>query len=155
MGQGRQRKQKLCSRCGRYITTSNTYARGGKRKDRQSYCKGCSNVKANEWHNANPEKSRYWCDTGRLRRLGITVEDREKLRTAQNGRCAICERQTKDLCLDHCHKTGVVRGLLCRYCNHRVLGVVRDDADLLLKAYKYLQSPPAYAILGDSKHETS
>lgn len=74
---------------------------------------------------------------------GITVEDYEKLFKAQKGKCAICGTSDpgqgkKHLCVDHCHKTGKVRGLLCHQCN-RALGLLSDSAKILEKSIKYLK----------------
>lgn len=62
---------------------------------------------------------------------------------AQGGRCAICNstdaRSRSDkFHIDHCHKTGVVRGLLCGPCNGGI-GKLRDDPNLLRIAIKYLE----------------
>lgn len=53
-----------------------------------------------------------------------------------NKVCAIC-LGTKKLCIDHCHKTGRVRGALCASCNN-MLGQAKDRVDLLLRAIEYL-----------------
>lgn len=61
----------------------------------------------------------------------------------QNNLCAICGEKeiVEDRCLsiDHCHKTGKVRGLLCRTCNSGI-GFLKDDIYLLKKAIKYLKN---------------
>ena len=52
---------------------------------------------------------------------GITLDDYNKMFNAQEGKCAICKKHQnelkKTLCVDHDHKTGKVRGLLCGRCN--------------------------------------
>src|SRR5438046_1388392 len=55
---------------------------------------------------------------------GMTIETYERLLRFQGGLCAICRRPPKRrrLAVDHNHKTGAIRGLLCFACNHRVLG---------------------------------
>ncbi len=74
---------------------------------------------------------------------GITVDDYDRLFKAQRGRCAICGttdpgQGKKHLCVDHCHKTKVVRGLLCHTCN-RALGLLSDSVKVLEKATIYLK----------------
>jgi hypothetical protein len=51
------------------------------------------------------------------RRYGITPEDFEEMAKAQKYRCRICGRREVRLCVDHNHKTGRVRALLCDSCN--------------------------------------
>src|SRR6266851_2205326 len=53
-----------------------------------------------------------------LKRYGISEEEYERLLRLQNGVCAICKEKPEGwLCVDHCHLTGKVRGLLCKNCN--------------------------------------
>lgn len=68
---------------------------------------------------------------------GLTVEQIEEIRLKQNNLCAICE-DPNPTDLDHCHKSGVVRWLLCRHCN-RGLGAFRDRPDLMRKAAEMLE----------------
>lgn len=75
-----------------------------------------------------------------LRRHGITVEEYESMFTAQSGACAICrtESSPRGLFVDHDHRSGRVRGLLCSTCNTG-LGMFSDDAGLLEDAMYYLR----------------
>lgn len=60
----------------------------------------------------------------------------------QKRKCAICGNACKterSLAVDHCHKTGKIRGLLCGKCNV-TLGLVDDDVDRLKKMIAYLES---------------
>jgi len=69
-------------------------------------------------------------------RYGITVDQYDEMVKNQNGQCKICKESVK-LHVDHCHKTGQVRGLLCNGCN-RGLGYFNDNIDKLISATTYL-----------------
>jgi len=75
----------------------------------------------------------------RIRLYGIDVEDYERMLFEQDGVCAICKEPSsgRALDIDHDHKTGKVRGLLCSNHN-RALGLFSDDIILLLRATEYL-----------------
>ena len=69
---------------------------------------------------------------------GISVEEYQRILTRQNNACGICEQPfTCTPCIDHCHKTKRVRGLLCNRCNLG-LGNYHDNPDFLRKAADYL-----------------
>ncbi len=70
-------------------------------------------------------------------KYGISIDEYNAMATKQNNRCAICLKEPKVLYVDHCHKTGVIRGLLCNKCNLG-LGRFDDDAELVQRAFKYL-----------------
>lgn len=75
--------------------------------------------------------------------LGCTPELYAKLVEKQHGLCAICKGKNKtqrQLAVDHDHRTGAVRGLLCQRCN-LVLGCVQEDSQLLHKMEDYLCHP--------------
>ena len=69
----------------------------------------------------------------------ITVEQYDKMLEIQNNVCAICHvaPKTKRLEVDHDHKTKRVRGLLCWWCNQKLV-VSRHTPELLYSAIKYL-----------------
>ena len=82
----------------------------------------------------------------RLKNYGIAVDDYDKMFKKQNGVCAICGKpETKisrsgvrRLSIDHNHKTGKIRGLLCCKCNIGI-GSFLESVEFLLKAIKYLK----------------
>lgn len=77
---------------------------------------------------------------------GLSLEDYERLLAYQGGGCAICGGKRKyRLNVDHCHKSGLVRGLLCRRCN-KLLRDVRDNCETLEGAIVYLTQTPAAAL---------
>jgi Recombination endonuclease VII len=107
------------------------------------------------------ELQRKW---GLKHAYGIDVETYERLYNKQNGLCAICKKSevarlrgvVKRLSVDHCHKTGKVRGLLCTACNS-VLGHAFDDPEVLRSAIAYLQghTPKSSEASLDDGHGTS
>ena len=72
-----------------------------------------------------------------MRKYGIDSEWREKTRIRQKDRCALCLKEKK-LVIDHCHRTGKARGLLCRVCNTSLKFF--DDKELLARTLKYTNS---------------
>jgi hypothetical protein len=75
--------------------------------------------------------------------FNLTLEEYAARLTAQGGVCAICMLPPGQLplCVDHCHTTGRVRGLLCRKCN-TALGQFKDSMVNLARALLYM-APPA------------
>lgn len=96
-------------------------------------------INDNRWSKKNPEKKKDYF----LRcKYGITLEKLNEMRQLQKNLCAICgtpfdKTATGKPCVDHDHKTKIIRGLLCSICNFG-LGMFRDSTDLLRKASKYL-----------------
>jgi len=72
-----------------------------------------------------------------LHTYGLTLKDYDNMVETQNNKCAICDTNTKMLVVNHCHKNGKVRGLLCSKCN-KGLGMLGDTEESLSKAYSYL-----------------
>ena len=98
-------------------------------------------------------------DYERKRKFGLTPEEYGKMLLAQGNKCAICGNEetatrldkTKSLAVDHDHKTGKVRGLLCCECNQG-LGKFRDSREMLLSAARYLeQHAEAGVVLAESE----
>jgi len=112
-------------------------------------CKNCLTGKTKE--KKEVDRSREYQDftisnttAKRLKHIyKITKDDYRLMFEQQKGLCAICgksERKSKRtmLSVDHCHKTGKVRGLLCSTCNI-ALGAAQDDITLLQNAIEYLR----------------
>ncbi len=74
----------------------------------------------------------------------IIRERYQALFDLQSGRCALCNKvwNKRPLMQDHCHKTGMIRGLLCQKCN-TALGLFGDSPEMIKKVLEYLESPPA------------
>lgn len=78
------------------------------------------------------------------REYGITLDDYELILLEQGNACAICNSRVADqrghrLHVDHNHKTGLVRGLLCGKCN-RALGYFDDSLERLYLAVAYMET---------------
>lgn len=108
------------------------------------------NEKARKWRIDNPEKVRAanlkWESANRekrhaqnIKQFGITPEQYSNLYVSQKTVCAICLKPSfkKKLAVDHDHKTGKVRGLLCDLCN-RGIGMLGESTLRLKLAIKYL-----------------
>ena len=135
------------------------YSQTTKEKKRKKEWRKNNRDKAREsqyaWNRKNPSKLRaiqqrhkMKSDYKRIQRnyelmskYGITVDDYEELIRSQNNKCKICmksETTNRSLAVDHCHKSGAVRALLCFRCNTSI-GQFEDSPDLLRKAAEYLE----------------
>lgn len=102
-----------------------------------------------EWLRRNPDRAQYHKRKQTLGQHGITPEDYDRLWTEQEGRCAnpACDFKApmamldyrQGLQVDHDHKTGRVRRLLCSGCN-RAIGLIDDDVLRLRGLIDYLSS---------------
>ena len=105
----------------------------------------------------NPKNHRYSVSRGiyKLRiaisnwyknKYGLDIKEYDRMFKKQDGKCAICKkpetRKRKDrvlrLAVDHNHRTGNVRGLLCHKCNAGI-GNLNDSSELLKNAIRYLE----------------
>lgn len=102
-----------------------------------------------EWSAANKDKIIGYRKKSSLKlrnyllkkKFNISLEDYNALLEKQNGTCAICSvthSHGRRLSVDHCHKTGNIRGLLCAQHN-TALGSFQDKIQDLYKAIKYLE----------------
>lgn len=85
-----------------------------------------------------------------MKTYGLGAGEYDALFQAQGFACAICKGTRKQrLSVDHDHKTGLIRGLLCRTCNGRLLTAARDKPEVLRAAANYLEIPTAVNVLGE------
>lgn len=96
-------------------------------------------ISTRKWQDQNRDKMK----DSRLKRLyGITLAQRRQKLEDQKGKCAICLRHQEDLnrplMVDHCHKTSIVRDLLCFGCN-TALGSLKDNIVTALRLVEYLK----------------
>jgi hypothetical protein len=71
-------------------------------------------------------------------KYGITIEQYNELLEFQQNACAICRKICKELYVDHNHKTGEVRGLLCPNCNVAI-GKLYEDENIIWNMLEYLK----------------
>lgn len=136
---------KLCKTCNTTKTIESFAKRPGTPDGLRQQCRDCVNKKAREnpnrgaWHKKNIEKVKKNNRAALLKRhYGMSLEDYNKMYTTQKGVCKICSEHDEKLVVDHCHKTGKIRGLLCNSCNLG-LGAFRDSVKSLKNAIKYLE----------------
>lgn len=124
---------------------------------RQAYYaanRGEINARARVYYAANTEEKKayraayYGANTEeilaseRMRRYGVSPEDFQRMILVQKNTCGICkETFSKTPHVDHCHKTGEIRGLLCSGCN-LALGGFKDSPKRLKSALEYLEHGP-------------
>lgn len=127
-------KKKVCAECGKNRLIKQYVSINGR------ICKPCQRAKQQARSRKQHLEETY----------GLTLEEYDALLAAQGGKCAICKgTRTYNLQVDHCHKTGFTRGLLCKGCNKRLLPAARDDVNRLKSAILYLMEPPAHAVIGE------
>ena len=73
-----------------------------------------------------------------MKGYNLTLDQYDQMYQDQKGACKICSKNFPRLCVDHCHDSGKVRGLLCNRCN-LMLGQSLDNIDTLTNAIKYLR----------------
>lgn len=121
------------------------------RKYRQSLPIEVKRERYRRWAKRNPNRVTFLSRrSALLRKYGLSLEKYDSMLVSQAGVCAICcAPPTPENCkcgllvVDHCHRTGKVRGLLCNNCNSG-LGFFKENTQALLHARHYV-----YDHLGD------
>lgn len=100
---------------------------------------------ASKWKKENPEQKKRNDRNSKLKfKYGITSADYEKMLLRQGGVCAICRKKfINNLHVDHNHKTGLVRGLLCLRCNGKLAWLEallsQEEESWIKTATRYLE----------------
>lgn len=107
------------------------------------------------WKAAHPGHSKAWfkAHPGYIVKAGKLHRDRLHKRLTGRKRpktCDVCRRRDQPIHYDHCHKSGLFRGWLCRDCN-AVLGYVRDSITVLRKLIEYLERFRSQPRIGDER----
>jgi hypothetical protein len=119
--------------------------------DGERWCAGCQSF-VPLWYcsgsrcKADASKARADARTEKV--YGVGPDEYDRLFELQGGKCAICRKRQIDrrLAVDHNHKTGEARGLLCKRCNHDLLGAAYDTVEILQAAVLYLTTPPTSGL---------
>lgn len=124
--------KKLCTKC-RCLKSLKDFNKDKTRKDGfYPQCRECKHA----WYHADPSRKKQ---EELKHRYGLTLEQFTNLLKQQNNCCKICRISFEETVpfVDHCHSTGKIRGLLCRYCN-TMLGNAKDSPQILLAGITYL-----------------
>ena len=109
---------------------------------RRQTCKYCRQANYRAWYKTRKDTSEHKKDAHARQikaQYGISIEQYNEMLNRQNGVCKICKKENgRRLCVDHCHTTGRVRGLLCDNCN-KAMGLCNDDPKLLRLCAEYLE----------------
>lgn len=146
---------KFCSRCEIKKDLIQFSKDKGQSSGLRPECKDCVKKYYRENKKSINKKHKEYRDSHKAERrkqdlknkYNITLNQYNKLVEDQKGVCEICKlpetrkgnnRKIKRLSVDHCHKTGKVRGLLCQKCNS-VLGYVDENKSILNNMIIYLE----------------
>ena len=125
--------KKRCSKCKVVKLLTEFYKKTKGKDGHQTYCKECHKQTFDDHLKRNPDRNL-------LQRYGITGEEKTNMAQGQGNCCAICRTPFSDKlkpCVDHCHASTYVRGILCRHCNTG-LGHFQDSPKLLQRAIHYI-----------------
>lgn len=140
-------ERRTCRVCGVEKPQSEFYQREAGRL--RTECRDCWRAKARQWANANPDQKKAQGWRKHLRSYGLTPENYDELLATQDNRCAICRRENphpqRRMATDHCHATGMVRGVLCTKCNAMLGWVEIVGLDVVRE---YLSSIPLPILEG-------
>ncbi|MBZ9594995.1 MULTISPECIES: endonuclease VII domain-containing protein [Streptomyces] len=114
---------KLCRQCGEVKPHSEWHKNASASDGLSTRCKACRAIQGRAGH--------------LKRSYGMTEADRDEMIAAQDGLCCICLKAPA-VHVDHCHKTGRVRGVLCFNCN-TAIGKLGDDPDAARRVVSYLE----------------
>ncbi|MEV1242191.1 endonuclease domain-containing protein [Nonomuraea sp. NPDC050022] len=126
-------EHRYCPRCQEVKTVAEFGRNRAEKSGLTRYCKPCHSAAMRENKIKNHGSERNYL---LKHRYGITEDDFERMLAQQNGLCAICQ-VVPGTFVDHCHQSGLVRGVLCFNCNNG-LGHFGDKTVLLELAALYL-----------------
>ena len=138
---------KKCSLCEKKKILSEFKKEKKVKSGRSSWCKKCANAKNREWYQKNPNKKKEYYQSQKGKRnyyksflktkYNLSIEEYDQMFEQQNGVCAICRKIPvgRRLGIDHNHKTGKIRGLLCNHCNFLLSAWENKEFSSQIKKY--------------------
>jgi hypothetical protein len=130
---------KLCTKCNTAKPNTDFYFQK-KRGYLSGYCKPCSKNCVIEYHKNNRKKHKLYSIK---KKYGLNENEYNNFLKKYKNKCAVCLTNKTKLCVDHCHKSGKIRGILCTNCNV-ALGQVNDSIKILSKLINYLNEYKTY-----------
>lgn len=97
-------------------------------------------VSSKKYYLAHKKQSAKHTRINNLKKYGLTLKQYDEIFEKQDGNCIICglPEIMRRLSVDHDHKTGKIRALLCERCN-LLLGRVESNPELVIKMLEYLE----------------
>ena len=153
-----KKKTKVCSKCKKRKARSEFSFRGESKDGLRSYCRDCERKQRREYFKQyykkhkekyqerskkrDPQRSPHRTAANR----NLTLKQREDFIAIRGSCCEVCgisrevhrEMFKKDICIDHCHKTNINKGVLCMMCNSAA-GRIKDNPNLAWKLFQYLK----------------
>lgn len=159
--------EKFCTQCKTSLPLENFANNKNSKSSKNYYCKMCDNIRSREYFRNNRELKRAYQAKYREKnrekiretcrgkyeqsyiqqvksKYGISAEDYYNILDHQRDSCLVClklftyDSKSNKPHIDHDHKTGKVRGILCNHCN-AALGQARDSIPILKNMIKYIE----------------
>lgn len=131
-------QSKVCNGCGENKPISEYHKRPERPIGIKPRCKQCSNIARKKQYDKEKEsgvlKNKLWKRDG----INMNIVEYTEKYNAVDGKCEICNQRFDVLCVDHRHTDGVIRGLLCTFCN-LALANFKDSETNMNNAIKYIK----------------
>lgn len=141
-------QRKRCGRCKKYRSKQRSFNTDNGAPDKLfRWCRKCQSIHYQEWYGRNLDKI-YARNI--KQKYNLSIRQYKAMFEDQDGKCWICRKPPirRRLSVDHDHKTGKVRGLLCDFCNYFFLGKTHSTSEILRRAADYIDNPPGVPLIG-------
>ena len=134
---------RICGHCKGFLSWESFNVNKNGLNGRKSICRVCTQIASNKLLKSRKENAPEFLKLrnrkkGLKSNYGMSLDCYHSMAVLQENKCAICNKEPdKPLFVDHCHKTGKIRDLLCQHCN-TLLGMSFEDEKILMSAARYL-----------------